>query len=290
LSSRPQSVAATVAAVGFHPHERVAMLYFPVVCVLGVVRCAPIVQCALLLTVPLMWAALCIVENARSAPWSRVTRQYLSLAMVLIGYRSLDIVPVGASIAGQQWLDWDRALLDEIGLRALIESAGIVGPYILETVYLLLYSIPPIALTLVWLLGYKHNAHRLLLMIFAGSFAVYLLLPVFAVPSPRLAFPGVDEPNIIVLPRVINVWLLDHLDSVTGVFPSGHVAVAFSCAYGLLTAMRDRKIIWISAFVIAVLVHMATIYGRYHFAVDGAASFVIVTAVWRVTERYWRNA
>jgi membrane-associated phospholipid phosphatase len=82
--------------------------------------------------------------------------------------------------------------------------------------------------------------------------------------------------------------VLDHLDISTGVFPSGHVAVAFSSAFALLSVLRQRRWIWCSAFIIATMVYVATIYGRYHYAVDGLASIVIAFVAWRVAERWSR--
>ena len=78
----------------------------------------------------------------------------------------------------------------------------------------------------------------------------------------------------------MNTYLLDHLDISTSVFPSGHVAVAFSSALALFTVLRERRKVWMGAFAAAVLIYAATIYGRYHYAVDGAASILIVTASW----------
>ena len=37
-------------------------------------------------------------------------------------------------------------------------------------------------------------------------------------------------------------------------------------------------------FFLPILVYLATIYGRYHYAVDGFASFLIAAAMWRISE------
>ena len=55
----------------------------------------------------------------------------------------------------------------------------------------------------------------------------------------------------------------------------------------MLSAVRRRRKLWLSAFVAAFGVFTATIYGRYHYAVDGLASICIVTAVWLVAETWW---
>ena len=90
--------------------------------------------------------------------------------------------------------------------------------------------------------------------------------------------------------RIVNLWLLDHCDISSSVFPSGHVAVAFSCAFGLLRAVPERRWVYLSAFAAAMIVFTATIYCRYHYAADGLASIAITTAGWRVTEALDRHA
>ena len=75
------------------------------------------------------------------------------------------------------------------------------------------------------------------------------------------------------------------MDIGTSVFPSGHVAVAFSSAFGMLRAVRSRPGIWVPVFVVATLVYAATIYCRYHYAVDGLASIGIAALAWKVSGR-----
>ncbi|MGZ4989059.1 MAG: phosphatase PAP2 family protein, partial [Limisphaerales bacterium] len=57
----------------------------------------------------------------------------------------------------------------------------------------------------------------------------------------------------------------------SSVFPSAHVSSAFSAAWGLLAYLPERKRFGILMLVYAVSVAIATIYGRYHYAVDALA-------------------
>jgi membrane-associated phospholipid phosphatase len=173
-------------------------------------------------------------------------------------------------------------LLYDFGMKAGVEGLGSTIPFVLELAYLLLYAFPPAALLTLNLIQQRSRIGRYLFVLFLGTFTAYLLLPVWPVSSPRLAYPGVDLPLFEGFPRNINVWVLDHLDILTSVFPSGHVAVAMSNAFGLLVAVPSRHKIWGAAFGAAGLVYAATIYGRYHYAMDGLASIGIATAAWRV--------
>ena len=61
----------------------------------------------------------------------------------------------------------------------------------------------------------------------------------------------------------------------SSVFPSAHVSAAFSCAWGLLIAMPDRRRYGRIVVAYAFLVAIATVYGRYHYATDALAGFAI---------------
>jgi membrane-associated phospholipid phosphatase len=279
--------ARTFLSLDFlHTHERVAIAYFLFLAVLGLIRPLEIWQRVFFVAVPAVLLALLFLETNASRPWSRVTRHWATLGLILAGYWSVGWFN-DAPLTGYQqlWLSWDRALLYRYGLQALIESNHLI-PYVLETAYLLLYAIPPAALGFVYATGDRKRANQFLLVLLLGTLPAYALLPLLPVNSPRLEFPGEDLPRLLSLPRTVNTWVLDHLDISTSVFPSGHVATAFSCAFGLLSVMRQRRLIWSAAFFIASMVYSATVYGRYHYAVDGLASIVICFIAWRLAERW----
>jgi len=232
------------------------------------------------LCVPICISALICSEAAVSRPWSRVVRQWASLSLILIGYW------LQAWVAGTPpgnihpaWEAWDKHLLDGYGLNHVVEAFGWAGPALLETCYLLVYAIPPLSLGLVYACGERRRANQYLAILFLGTLSAYALLPLFPTVSPRLAFPT-DVPPFRGIARAINIALLDRFDISTGVFPSGHVAVAFSSALGLFTVMRKRFWVRGAAFAMTILVYIATIYGRYHYAIDGLASLGLVLATW----------
>ena len=105
------------------------------------------------------------------------------------------------------------------------------------------------------------------------------------VHGPHAAYPLLDLPNISGAGRTVNVWVLDHMDIPTSVFPSGHVAVAFSCAFGMFRAARRHQAIWAGVFAAATVVYAATIYCRYHYAVDGLASIFLVGCLFMFSRR-----
>lgn len=276
---------------GIRTPERIALAYFFYLALLSLYRRSPGMQRPFLVALLPVLCALWCLESADSRAWSRVLRDWTSMCLILVGYWSMGWFANSSLHSHEgQWVNWDRAILNNFGLRHAIEGPGPAIPYLLEGSYLLLYAIPPMALGAVYLCRARVDTDRLLSVLFLGTLSAYALLPLFPVTSPRLAFPGTDLPAFHTGPRNINTYLLDKFDIATSVFPSGHVAVAFSTAFGLLTALRHRRAIWLAAFAAAILIWIATIYGRYHYAVDGLASIVIAATAWQVVERWATDA
>lgn len=266
--------------------ERVAFAYFAWIASAGLLRPLTVAQRTSLLALPCALVWLWVLEARHSRPWSRVVRQWASLALILAGYWAVGWFAGPHRDAWQaRWVEWDRLILDDFGLRRAIESTGRVIPISLETCYTLLYAIPPASLGAIYLCGARRRADRFLTVLFLGTFLAYALLPFFPVASPRKAFPDRDLPSVHSSVRGLNTWLLDNADISTSVFPSGHVAVAFSSALGLLAVLRSRKAVWMAGFAAAAIVWVATIYGRYHYAVDGLASLLLASIGWLLTEK-----
>ncbi|MCC6585943.1 MAG: phosphatase PAP2 family protein [Bryobacterales bacterium] len=271
---------------GIRRPELVTLSYFLYLAALGMMRPLAMWQRGALLILPMVLYFIWKYEHAASTVWTREARRWGSLGLILVGYWSMEMF---AGTPREQWqatwVMWDRMLLHGAGLQRLIESAGSVLPSLLETLYLSLYAVPVLSLVVLYTTGARSQANRFLIVLFLGTFTGYALLPHFQVLSPRVAFPNTDIPHFAGIARTINTFLLDNLDISTSVFPSGHVAVAFSSAFGLLTVLRQRPAVWGAAFFVALLVYIATIYGRYHYAVDGLASIVVTSLAWRVALR-----
>lgn len=264
-------------------YEKVILLFFCLVAAVSWRWVLPLDAQLRIVAMPPLILAFWAIEKAHSRPWTRVARDFLALGLIVPGYWSLGLLSTAQFSPWQPiWIGWDRMLLYDFGMKAGVEGLGSTIPFVLELAYLLLYAFPPAALLTLNLIQQRSRIGRYLFVLFLGTFTAYLLLPVWPVSSPRLAYPGADLPLFEGFPRNINVWVLDHLDILTSVFPSGHVAVAMSNAFGLLVAVPSRHKIWGAAFGAAGLVYAATIYGRYHYAMDGLASIVIATAAWRV--------
>ena len=267
-------------------YEKIALAYFTYLPCLGLIRRLSVGPLLVLACIP---AALWVIWAAQSQSHCRfveAARDWWPLALILIGYWAQGwFATAPKEILQGELVRMDRVLLYGAHLQASIEAAGPFFPAMLETIYLLLYAIPPVCLGILYACGERSQAPRFLFVLFAGTFTTYALLPYVPVLSPRVAFPNVDLPHYSGIARGINTWLLDHLDISTSVLPSGHVAVALSSALGMIAVLPRRPIIGRCVLMLAGLVYLATIYCRYHYALDGLISIVVAFAVIRVALR-----
>jgi membrane-associated phospholipid phosphatase len=227
-----------------------------------------------------------------------ILRDWIPIACTLAAYREMNwFTPsVRDHHLERAWILWDRWLLDTEHLRGAVESLGALLPSCLEICYVLVYAIAPISLTILFLHSpanlRRERVNTFWLAYVAGTLGAYALFPYFPSDPPRTVFEGADLPTIITIFRRFNLAILGKYGIHSSVFPSAHVSAAFSCAWGLLMAMPDRRRYGSIVAIYASLVAIATVYGRYHYAADALAglsiSLLAFVAV-RVTTRENRD-
>jgi len=212
-----------------------------------------------------------ILGLARSESWAR---DLAPLLLTLVAFREMNwFTPaVHDHHLEQSWIVWDRLLLDGYELRGAIESTGWLLPAFFELCYALVYSVAPIAIWALFANGRRDCVNQLWLAYLAGTLGAYALFPFFPSEPPRTAFAGQDLPTTISFLRRFNLWIVGHYGIHASVFPSAHVSSAISAGWGLLATLPARRR-WMGWAMVAygLCVGLATIYGRYHFAVDAAA-------------------
>jgi membrane-associated phospholipid phosphatase len=212
------------------------------------------------------------VDRTRPRHLLSVLRDWLPLGLIVLAYREMGwFAPAEHSYELERsWIVWDRLLLGDWGLKAAIEFFGPLVPSILEISYALVYAIGPFSVAVLYRYGRRAEVNRFLFPFLLGTVASYCLFPYFPSEPPRAAFPGEDAALHNVF-RQFNWWLLGGHGIHTSVFPSAHVSSAFAAAFAMLRVMPDRK--WPGGFlmVLASLIFVATVYGRYHYLVDGLA-------------------
>jgi membrane-associated phospholipid phosphatase len=237
--------------------------------------------------------AILVLRLARSESWFR---DLSPLPLVLIAFHEMDwfTPPIRDHHLEQTWIVWDRLLLEHHGLRGMIESAGLLLPLFFELCYLLVYAVGFVA---VWVLLAHDRRSRLntfWLIYLGGTLGAYALFPYFPSEPPRIVFAGADLPSVVTVLRRFNLWILGSFSIHSSVFPSAHVSSAFSAAWGLLATLPHRRWIGWAMAMYGLCVAIATVYGRYHYAVDvlaGAAlSFIGPVLAYLLAYRKSRGA
>jgi membrane-associated phospholipid phosphatase len=220
-----------------------------------------------------------------------ILRDWLPLGLILLAYREMGwFAPAEHTYELEQsWIVWDRLLLRDWGLKAAIEFFGPLIPSILEISYTLVYAIGPLSVAVLYCYDRRSTVNRFLFPFLLGTVASYSLFPYFPSEPPRAVFPGEDVALHNVF-RQFNWWLLGGHGIHTSVFPSAHVSSAFAAAFAMLRVMPERK--WPGWFLMALasLIFVATVYGRYHYVVDGIAGVAVSLAALGATvyvERRW---
>ena len=84
-------------------------------------------------------------------------------------------------------------------------------------------------------------------------------------------------PTVMTQVRRFNLWIVSGAGIHSSVFPSAHVSAAFSAAFALLLCLPRKKWAGWSMFAYACSVAVATVYGRYHYAVDAGAGIAVAS-------------
>ena len=234
---------------------------------------------------PLAYYALGYADSLRPRFWLSIVRDWIPSSLILVAYWQVDwfYQPGRLTEIERIWLDWDRVMLYGWGLRGAVEIFGAFVPAVLETCYALLYVIPPFCVASLYVLRRRDLVDRFQFTFMLGTLLAYASLPHFPTASPRVEFPGLDLPTYLTAVRRFNIWLLNHGDIQASVFPSGHVATAFSAAFSMMLAVPERKWLVRGLVAMALAISTATIYGRYHYATDVLAGFALSLVAVAVT-------
>ena len=256
-------------------------------------RVAPLPQTARAITIGLNltllagYALLVFREKTRPHEYLSIARDWLPLILTLLAYREMGwfALPHAAHSLEARWVVWDHTILRG-GAKAAIKSLGPVLPSVLEVTYLLVYALAPFSVAMLYVYGRRNRVDQFLFLFLVGVLLCYAQFPYWPSEPPRTAFPTDDLPAYLTVFRRWNLWLLGKGGIHTSVFPSGHVTAAFSTAAGMWLFLPEHK--WVGRFlgVTAVLISVATVYGRYHYIADVAAGLLVAGAAFLIARLF----
>lgn len=270
--------------------ERALLLYFAYTTAMGLAFGAdPGYLPVLLASNAAIWLGFLLVLTRvpLDAPW----RDWLPYPLALMCYREAGwLLPaLHFHDLEQHWIVWDRLLLDGAHGRAAIESLGPLIPILLEAAYLSVYVIGPLAVAALYRFGKRSEADALWLAFLLGLLLCYVQFPFWPSQPPRIVFPGADMPTWLTPLRRLNLFLVGNYGIHSSVFPSAHVSGSMAGALMLRRILPGRRWVGDGLLALAVLIAVATVYGRYHYLVDALSGAAMGMVAYRLACRLGKH-
>ena len=293
--------AATEIRVNTSPRVRrtewLLWVFLAYVAILATVRQLPQItrfgMIGLNLTILAVYGWLVSKEMSGPRRYFGIVRDWLPLLVTLLAYHEMGWFarPGPAHALEARWVIWDHTILRG-GAKRIIESLGPVLPFLLEVAYSLDFILGPLAVATFYVYGRRNRVDQFLLLFVGSMLLCYAQHPFWPSEPPRTVFPADDLPAYTSIFRRWNLWLLGIGGIHTSVFPSTHVASAFSAATGMWLFLPEHRWISRSLGVTALLVAVATVYGRYHYLADvlaGMLMFGVAFSILRLIPRVHRK-
>jgi len=251
--------------------EALACLYFSYVAVAAWARQVPAARRAAI-------TAICGVMGFaiwRIVPLtSTFIRDWVPFTYVLVGYYVSGLLFTTPSEAVERWLlAWDERFFGDPTTRFSAWPSALLA--YLEVVYLGTFLLIPTGFAVLVLAGHERMADRYWSMVVGaelgsfGGLAIVQTRPPWAIGN-----------KAVLADRVVHRAadrLVQQFTIRVNTFPSGHAAGSLAVALAVLPWVPLAGTILL---VISASISIASIVGRYHYAVDVIAGIALALAVW----------
>jgi len=158
-------------------------------------------------------------------------------------------------------------------------SRSLIGAT-LEIAYLSCYPLVPLALTAVYAFNLRPHVEGFWLVLLLSTYLCYAATPFVPAYPPRSLTPA---PTSIPAPtgktRLFNLFILKHGSIHAISFPSAHVASAFAIALTLLYYAPPIGVVFL---IIAIMISLGAVIGRYHYATDVILGAITALAIFLI--------
>jgi hypothetical protein len=217
-------------------------------------------------------AGLIVTAAAQAQPHHAVLHDWIvPPALLLLGYWASGLLFAAPMPRAERTLaDLDRVLdIDRTAARMPRSLAEL-----LEIAYGGVYPLIPIAFVIHLLATPEPDPVRFWTIILVTDYVCFAFLPWVQTRPPRAFRAG--DPWFARFRR-LNLRVLGKTSIQVNTFPSGHAAEALAAALLVIGAPLP----WVAAVAIgAVLVSAGAVFGRYHYAADAIAGWIVAVAVW----------
>ena len=214
-----------------------------------------------------------------------ILRDCLTTALFLVPYWQTGQFFLGPNLKMQErLLAFDRWLLPGIAAKSGTQRTS--TGFLLEVAYFFCYPLVPLSLLTLYIAGLRGRVDSFWLVVLVSTYICYAVTPFVPAFPPRsltsdrvgLSVPAEDTNR----GGTFNRWILKHGSIHAISFPSAHVASAVAIALVFLRYSLPLGVIFL---VVAVLISLGAVAGRYHYALDvllgAATACAIFLASWR---------
>ena len=217
-------------------------------------------------------AGLLLTAASAMAPFHPLLHRWLlPPALLLLSYWTTGLLFVAPMKQFEQLFAFIDRLVRVRRLGSLTPTS--VAEF-LEFSYAAVFALIPIALALHLSLSAEPDTDRFWTVILVTDFICFAVLPWIQTRPPRALESGEPWSSSF---RSFNLRWLDKASIQVNTFPSGHAAEALAAAL-LVSNLRPGVFIWM--LFNAAAVSAGAVFGRYHYAIDAFAGWLVAITVW----------
>ena len=237
---------------------------------------------------PLMAAAVlawstfgvAVAAGRAGATLAPIFQVLLPALVLLAGYWLSGLLFVRTDPGVENWLRaTDDAMLRRTGVLAWFYGAPRAVAEYFELSYLLVYLVVPAGAVTLALTGHLDQVPHFWATVLLAEFACYGMLPWIQTRPPRVFedAAGGRPPRDVV--RRINLGVASRASIQANTIPSGHAAGAMAVALAVGSTLPAAGVVFL---FLALSIAVATVLGRYHYAVDSVLGVLVAIAAWMV--------
>ncbi|MFL6279226.1 MAG: phosphatase PAP2 family protein [Vicinamibacterales bacterium] len=219
-------------------------------------------------------AGLLLTAASAMAPFHPLLHGWLMPpVLLLLGYWTSGLL----FVAPMRHIEKMFALVDRlVHVRTFGSHAPASVAEFLEFSYAAVFALIPIALALHVNLSAAPNPDRFWTVILVTDFICFAALPWIQTRPPRALESGEPWSSSF---RTFNLRWLGTASIQVNTFPSGHAAEAVAAA---LLVSNLRPAVFLLMLFNAAAVSAGAVFGRYHYAIDAFAGWLVAISVWLI--------
>ena len=261
----------------FRTSEIVSLSYFLFLALLAWARPVPWRARGIVTAVALCVAAAVRLTMRVPSPVAESLRDWLPVVLLVLGYWTPGALVSGTNVQFERWLRAVDARLFDAGVgRGLLKAPGPLKA-LLEASYATVYPLVPLSFGLVVTADLYSEVDRFWTTVLSAEFVCYGLLPWLPTRPPRTVEQHANRSRSAA--SRLNRWVLDRFSNQWNTFPSGHVAGSLACALAVTPVLPTAGAILMA---LAILIAVASVAGRYHYAADALAGWGVAVGCFAV--------